>query len=88
MCGQALLRTCLFEFDEARDSVQQLTQYTSTHLGSSEIHTVLSPILSALVDSLEARDIADARIIVTELEGMLSPFHVELLLHSLRQSTR
>ena len=53
-----------------------------------QVHTVLCPILTAYVDALEGRKIEHAREMVSELEAVLSPFHADLLLHSIRQNMK
>ena len=79
LMGKVLLLGLVSEFAQAFSQLQALQALTAAKLGSSEVHTVLCPILSAFLSACQTQNLEEAQAVLREAPALVSPLCAELM---------
>jgi hypothetical protein len=79
LMGKVLLLGLVSEFAQAFSQLQALQALTAAKLGSSEVHTVLFPILSAFLSACQTQNLEEAQAVLREAPALVSPLCAELM---------
>eukprot|EP00802_Teleaulax_amphioxeia_P021833 Tamp_22220.p1 GENE.Tamp_22220~~Tamp_22220.p1 ORF type:complete len:309 (+),score=66.46 Tamp_22220:81-1007(+) len=79
---KVLLLGVVGEFAQAFTQLDALQALTAAKLASSEVHTVLCPILSAFLSACQAQDRTEAEAVLREAPALVSPICADLMMRA------